>query len=92
MHNTEARRKQREARNRSNEALLHRAARIGDISNVKRALDLGVDVNCTGSNHDTGTIFLFHTFLMPINIDCLHQILQFSSFMIDYMYFHHTHC
>ena len=61
MHNTEARRKQREARNRSNEALLHRAARIGDIFNVKRAIDFGVDVNCTGSNHDTGTILSFHS-------------------------------
>ena len=59
MHNTEARRKQREARTRSNEALLHRAARIGDIVNVKRAIDLGVDVNCTGSNHDTGAIIFF---------------------------------
>ena len=54
VHNTEARRKQRDTRNRSNEALLHRAARVGDMKNVMKALDNGADVNCTGSNHDTG--------------------------------------
>ena len=59
VHNTEARRKQRDARNRSNEALLHRAARVGDMKNVMKALDNGADVNCTGSNHDTGVTSYF---------------------------------
>ena len=83
IHNTEARRKQREARSKSNEALLHRAARAGDIFNVKRALDLGVDVNCTGSNNDTGISATFTFMFNIIRTDRLYLFMYTSVELLN---------
>merc|ERR1711916_198651 len=48
------------------------AARIGDIFNVKRARDFGVDVNCTGSNHDTA-----------LHVACINGEIQVVKYLLE---------
>merc|ERR1711916_362016 len=48
------------------------AARIGDIFNVKRAIDFGVDVNCTGSNHDTA-----------LHVACINGEIQVVKYLLE---------